>query len=140
MPEGENNSGHLSRRDAIKVIGAGLATCLLQPGTAVASGGSGGSTSMAMLYDATKCVGCRSCVEACNTNRGQSLPEQDCDPCDPCDLTPYQWTVIKKYHISACTASILPVCPFVLCRPCRSWTADPSSTILRRVSVAATVW
>jgi Fe-S-cluster-containing dehydrogenase component len=95
MPDGENISGLLSRRDALKLLGAGFATCLLPASTAVASGGGGGGTSVAMLYDATKCIGCRSCEEACTANRGLSLPELDRDPCD---LTPYQWTVIKQYQ------------------------------------------
>ena len=80
MPDGGNISGLINRRDALKLIGVGVASGLLGPGSAHASGGEGGGSSMAMLYDATKCVGCRSCEEACSANHGLSSSDGVCDP------------------------------------------------------------
>jgi len=94
MTDNEHIDRLLSRRDTLKLMGTGLAAFLLQPNTAFAAGGGGGN-SVAMLYDATKCVGCRACEEACNACRTQP-PHEHSE--QPCDLTPYNWTVIKQYQ------------------------------------------
>jgi Fe-S-cluster-containing dehydrogenase component len=95
MTDNRNTDRLVSRRDALKVMGTGLAALLLQPHPAVAAEGESAGNRVAMLYDATRCVGCRSCEAACNachTHRPHEHGEQ------PCDLTPYDWTVIKQYR------------------------------------------
>jgi Fe-S-cluster-containing dehydrogenase component len=95
MTDNDNSDRLLSRRDALKVIGTGLTAILLHPNPALASEtGSSGNT-VAMLYDATKCVGCRACEQACSACRTRPIPDAGDQPCD---LTPYQWTVIKQYR------------------------------------------
>ena len=95
MTDNEMIARLVSRRDALKIIGTGLAAVLLQPSTAVASEGGSSDNSVAMLYDATKCVGCRECEAACNAINSQPLHEQGEHPSD---LTPYNWTVVRQYQ------------------------------------------
>jgi len=94
MTDKEHTPLLLSRREALKVVGSGLAALLLQPGSAFAEGGTASRNNVAMLYDATKCVGCRACEAACNACN--TLPPHDHGE-HACDLTPYDWTVIKQY-------------------------------------------
>jgi formate dehydrogenase iron-sulfur subunit len=55
------------------------------------------SEGMAMLYDATKCVGCRACQVACK--RRHELPSESADPQglydNPSDLSASTWTLIQ---------------------------------------------
>jgi formate dehydrogenase iron-sulfur subunit len=57
--------------------------------------------SMAMLYDATVCVGCRACQNACKARADRPLPP-DSRPGDiyelPADLSAKNWTLIKLYQ------------------------------------------
>lgn len=58
----------LSRRDLLKTIGCGaVAAGTGAVGTAVASSATpkAPADAVAMLYDATKCIGCKACVSAC---------------------------------------------------------------------------
>jgi Fe-S-cluster-containing dehydrogenase component len=84
----------VSRRDALKLFGTGLTAFLLRPASSLAAEHVGGYNTVAMLYDATKCVGCRACEVACNTYNAQPPHAQGERPQD---LTPYDWTVIKQY-------------------------------------------
>ena len=59
----------LSRRDALKVMvaasGAAVAT-VTAPGTADAAAVVAHPDAVGMLYDSTRCIGCKSCMVACN--------------------------------------------------------------------------
>ena len=97
MTENENNDHSVSRRDALKFMGTGFATALLQPQISFAEGTGSGGQAVAMLYDATKCVGCRNCEAACDA-LGVPQPQPPQGEEHPCDLTPYDRTVIKQYR------------------------------------------
>jgi formate dehydrogenase iron-sulfur subunit len=64
-----------------------------QPGLVLAASSEG----MAMLYDATKCIGCRACQVACK--RWHELPPESADPQglydNPSDLSASTWTLIQ---------------------------------------------
>lgn len=58
--------GKPTRRDFFKIIGATGAALLAGKGVGVASETSqANNDTLGMLYDATKCVGCKSCMSAC---------------------------------------------------------------------------
>jgi formate dehydrogenase iron-sulfur subunit len=83
----------LTRRDLLKLVGMGASALLLRPEPAYASSRAETDNTMAMLYDATRCVGCRACEEACKT--WNELPP-DAEP--PSDLTAHNFTLIKQYQ------------------------------------------
>lgn len=62
----------LSRRDVLKSIGTGAAVAAAGATTAQASSRNpqAPSDAVAMLYDATVCIGCKACVAACTTANG----------------------------------------------------------------------
>ena len=64
----------LSRRDFLKVAGLALGGALATSESVLASsGGTDPNEYVAMLYDATMCVGCNACTNACRRkqNHGQ---------------------------------------------------------------------
>ena len=89
----------ISRRDFIKVAGAGLGALAL-PGTPVSANSIEKNTdeTASMLYDSTTCVGCRACQVACKRRAGL---EHEVDPSGlyemPHDLDSKTWTIIKLY-------------------------------------------
>ena len=85
----------LSRRDLLKLGGAGAEGLLLmqapvEPVEAFSE--IDASEHSSMLYDATKCVGCKTCEVACKD--WNNLPEE-VPP--PQDLSGYTFTLIKQY-------------------------------------------
>jgi len=89
----------LSRRKFIQLAGLGLGGALLAPRTVLASGGVEAEDSVAMLYDATKCVGCRACQNACkdwNGNPAELDPSGLYDA--PKELSADTWTLIQLYE------------------------------------------
>jgi Fe-S-cluster-containing dehydrogenase component len=56
-----------------------------------------------MLYDATRCIGCRACVTACKI--ANDLPGNLYDP--PNDLDGYTKNIIKKYEVDGQIASYM---------------------------------
>jgi Fe-S-cluster-containing dehydrogenase component len=56
-----------------------------------------------MLYDATRCIGCRACVTACKT--ANDLPGNIYDP--PNDLSGDTKNIIKKYEVDGKVASYM---------------------------------
>ena len=87
---------NLSRRDFLKITGAGLGSMIsagIAANQAFASAGEELPLEehWALLYDATKCSGCRECETACK--RYNKLPEEDVD-----DLSGNTFTLIKLYE------------------------------------------
>jgi formate dehydrogenase iron-sulfur subunit len=82
-----------TRRDALKLAGLGLGGLLLRPTFVQASGNDDAGDAAAMLYDATRCVGCRACEAACKETNG--LPA-DAEPAT--DLSAKNYTVIKQHR------------------------------------------
>ncbi|MBI5934933.1 MAG: twin-arginine translocation signal domain-containing protein [Chloroflexi bacterium] len=86
----------LSRREFLKLIGAAASGLLMAAATANPSFASSGEElppeeHWAMLYDATKCSGCRECEVACKSYN--KLSEEDVD-----DLSGNTFTLIKLYQ------------------------------------------
>jgi formate dehydrogenase iron-sulfur subunit len=97
MPMMNNSKRNpLTRRDFLRLSGAGVGALLLPAASVSASGQVDAEHAAAMLYDATLCVGCRSCEVACK--EWNSLP-LDSEP--PNDLTADTWTLIKQYREGA---------------------------------------
>ncbi len=89
----------ISRRDFLKVAGAGLGgVALLSTPMPVSSKSIDAENHVSMLYDATKCVGCRACQTACK-ERSNLPKETDAQGLYemPQDLSAYTWTMIKVY-------------------------------------------
>jgi formate dehydrogenase beta subunit len=81
----------LTRRQVLKLAGASAGALLLHVNSAHALDEVVGDDTAAMLYDATRCVGCRACEEACKA--WNKLPP-DTEP--PSDLTANNFTLIKQ--------------------------------------------
>ena len=125
----------LSRKDFVKVLGASAGAILLSVATSAGKVLASLPTPVvargkkAMLYDASRCVGCRACQSACR-RENELLPESigyggiyD----NPSDISAGTWTLIKykeleangnkelllcKYQCMHCTnASCEAVCP-----------------------------
>lgn len=89
----------ISRRDFLKIAGAGLGAIAVPVSTVEAkSYGAVAENSASMLYDSTMCVGCRACQTACKRRAG--LPPET-DPSGlyeaPEDLSSKTWTLIELY-------------------------------------------
>jgi formate dehydrogenase iron-sulfur subunit len=133
MKEKENGSQdrgrvamQLSRRDFLKLSGAGVGAsvasgAMVTPATAQASG-----DDLAILYDPSKCIGCRACQMACK--QWNQLPAESNDPEGiyetPTGLSAITWNIIKtkdelapsptffNYQCMHCAdAACVTVCP-----------------------------
>lgn len=110
---------HLNRREFLQLSGAGLSSLFLgKPSRSKKTG-------QAMLYDASKCVGCRACQMACKD--WNKLPAETTDAASiyesPRGLSAETWTIIKlvkqddawsfgNYRCMHCAeASCVNVCP-----------------------------
>ena len=92
----KKSNRNLSRRDFLKIAGAGLGSLVSAARVADQVCASSGEElpleeHWALLYDATKCSGCRECETACK--RYNKLPEEDVD-----DLSGNTFTLIKLYE------------------------------------------
>ena len=119
-----NKRATVDRRDFLKLAGVGLvgassARLLLQPsGQAFASAPN--EDGVAILYDVSKCIGCRVCEEACKEYN--NLPVETVPPSD---LSAIKWNLIRQrqgvgaadwpffsYQCMHCTdAACVMVCP-----------------------------
>ena len=63
-----------TRRSFFKTAGAGLAAVATPPAAAAVVDSPAGANNdeVAMLYDATKCVGCKACMSACKRVNAES--------------------------------------------------------------------
>jgi formate dehydrogenase iron-sulfur subunit len=97
----------VNRRDFLKIAGAAGSALVAGGGIAKASTGAAGNGNgndvefYGMLIDTTKCVGCRSCEEACNQANKLPPPKESFSDESvlekPRDTTPDAFTVINKY-------------------------------------------
>ena len=90
------NKSNLSRREFLKIAGAGLGSLALAANASVSVGASSNEElpleeHWALLYDATQCSGCRECERACKAYN--KLPEENVD-----DLSGNTFTLIKLYQ------------------------------------------
>lgn len=117
----DNNKKRVTvdRRDFLKLSGAGLSGLLLQSSDQVFAS-TPGEDDVALLYDASKCIGCRACERACKEYN--NLPVE---AVIPSDLSATTWNLIKQrngvdpanwpfvnYQCMHCTdAACVIVCP-----------------------------
>jgi formate dehydrogenase iron-sulfur subunit len=90
----------LSRRDFLKVAGLAVGGALISTESALASSGSNDpNEQIAMLYDATICVGCNACTSACRQWNG-TQPETDARQVydAPSELSANTYTLIQLYE------------------------------------------
>ena len=113
----------LNRRQFIKLAGLGMGGMLLSPQAAMASERSA-ENEVALLYDPTRCVGCRACQNACKDwNRNPAEPGPNGLYDAPTGLSANTWTLITlvnaqahwsffNYQCMHCTdAACVIVCP-----------------------------
>jgi Fe-S-cluster-containing dehydrogenase component len=85
----------LSRRDFLKLAGTGVGGLMLgsvaaTPAQASSDGELPVNEHKALLYDATRCIGCKVCESACRAYN--QLPDEQAD-----ELTGNNFTVVKRY-------------------------------------------
>jgi formate dehydrogenase iron-sulfur subunit len=114
-----NKRAAVDRRDFLKLAGVGVGGLFLQP-SGQASASVPNEEDVAILYDVSKCTGCRACEEACKEYN--SLP---IEVAPPSDLSAIKWNLIKQrqgvdaagwpffyYQCMHCTdAACVMVCP-----------------------------
>jgi formate dehydrogenase iron-sulfur subunit len=114
-----NKRATVDRRDFLKLAGVGLGGLFLQPSEqAFASAPS--EDDVAILYDVSRCIGCRVCEEACKEYNNLPI-----ETAPPSDLSAIKWNLIKQrqgvdpadwpffnYQCMHCTdAACVMVCP-----------------------------
>ena len=88
----------ISRRDFLKVAGLAAGSALAFPQSASASTATNAEEHVAMLYDATICVGCNACTNACR-QWNETAPELDARGTydAPIELSADTYTLIQLY-------------------------------------------
>lgn len=81
----------MDRRDFLKTTGMGLSSLMVIPGIKSKSSSGNNEDSFGILYDATACIGCRECENACKDRRGLT-------PQGEADLNADTWTIVKLYQ------------------------------------------
>lgn len=110
----------ISRRGFIKLAGLGLGALALKAAPVKAAPPASGS-SASMLYDSTKCVGCRACQVACKRRSGLPAERGEDGLYDqPVDLSADTWTMIKLYQGDEGTAFVKNQCMHCLEPACAS--------------------
>ena len=93
----------LSRRDFLKTaglaVGAGCALATVKPVQAISNEANDPNNYVGMLYDATKCIGCNACTNACR-QWNKTTPETDARKLydAPKELSADTWTLIQLYQ------------------------------------------
>lgn len=102
----------VSRRDFLKMAGLSVSGAVVaSTPLPVYASVPAAENSASMLYDATKCVGCRACSTACKSR--SNLPaERDAQGIyeAPNDLSAYTWTMIKLYQDDLNTSFVKNQC------------------------------
>jgi len=80
----------VDRRTFLKVAGVGLGGLLVQPAP-TASAAQGGEEDLAILYDASLCIACRRCMEAC-----KEYNELPGEPTEADELSAITWNLVEK--------------------------------------------
>ncbi|HEY9121672.1 MAG TPA: hydrogenase 2 operon protein HybA [Brevefilum sp.] len=89
----------VNRRDFLKIAGAGVGSLVLPSKKVSAAIPVNVENAHAMLYDATKCVGCRACQLACKERAGLPFVTDENGMYEmPTDLNGNTWTIIKLYQ------------------------------------------
>jgi Fe-S-cluster-containing dehydrogenase component len=105
----------LSRRDFFKVAGLAIGGALASTETVLASSGETDPNEYAaMLYDATMCVGCNACTNACRAwNKTTDEPDSRQLYDAPKELSGGTWTLIScikaRMNIHLLNASVCTV-------------------------------
>jgi Fe-S-cluster-containing dehydrogenase component len=90
----------ITRRGALKAMAAASGAALLPPGRAAAGGAVTTGDAYGMLYDATRCIGCKACMVACN--EANDLPPDTRLSAGlwqmPVDLNEYTKNIIELYE------------------------------------------
>ena len=94
----------VSRRKFLKAAGAAAGIAAAPGPAAAGTGPRDFDHAIAKLYDATRCIGCRSCLRACR--KANNLPPspgeiEGVDFDQPVDLSPNNWMVIQAYKQAA---------------------------------------
>ena len=111
----------LNRRKFIKLAGLGLGGALLSPRVALASEGVDAENGVAMLYDTTKCIGCRACQSACKDWNGNPVEPDPTGLYDaPMELSADTWTLIQLYNGSDANSFVKHQCMHCLDPACVS--------------------
>lgn len=88
----------INRREFIKIAAAAVGGVAVSGARSLPSGASEAGESAAMLYDATKCVGCRACQLACKQNADMPAVTDVAQRYEmPTELSANTWTLIKLY-------------------------------------------
>ncbi|MCJ7626727.1 MAG: hydrogenase 2 operon protein HybA [Anaerolineaceae bacterium] len=88
----------VDRREFLKITGLGLSSFFMQPFQSKFSSVIS-DVSMGMLFDATVCIGCKKCQEACSEIRsGPATNRDEFDVAAPEKLSADTWTLIKLYQ------------------------------------------
>jgi Fe-S-cluster-containing dehydrogenase component len=100
----------LNRREFLGTSSAIAGAALLPAGEAEARGAAAPSYdhAIAVLYDATKCIGCRSCQRACREYNGLPPEEEELNGVTfdmPVQLSEDSWMVIQAYREDANAAA-----------------------------------
>lgn len=112
----------VNRRDFLKIAGAGIGTLVL-PSLDVKAAAIPGNleNSHAMLYDATKCVGCRACQVACKKRAGLPYVMDENQLYEmPTDLNGDTWTLIKLYQDTETYSYVKKQCMHCVAPACAS--------------------
>lgn len=90
----------IKRRDFLKTIAGGTAMVIAQPALTLAKEKSRLPKAVGILYDATLCVGCKTCMVGCKT--ANDMPVETTESQDywenPMDLSGKTLNIIKKYQ------------------------------------------
>jgi Fe-S-cluster-containing dehydrogenase component len=89
----------ISRRNLLKGLATAGATVAAAPVTALASAPEPRAPdAVGMLYDATKCIGCKACMAACRENAGLEPDARETLWDDPLNLNANAKNIIKLYQ------------------------------------------
>ena len=97
MADGERVEMELSRREFLKLSGAGLGVSVAGGVLAPAAVAQASGDTLGILYDPSKCIGCRACQMACK--QWNELPAESNDAQElwetPLNLSAITWNIIK---------------------------------------------